>query len=128
MVWYKWTALNRVQCELASWSRGMILALGARGPGFESRTGPVFFFLMKSALASSVHFVHRLVLLQCVCVSVCVCVCVCVCVSACVQVYVRACVHSCVCVYTSVCVHVCIDLWCECVCVCVCVCVLHVCV
>ena len=45
--------LNKSNLTLARWSRGMIRASGARGPGFKSRTSPIILLL-------HVHFIVRL--------------------------------------------------------------------
>ena len=36
---------------MAKWSRGMIFASGARGPGFKSRLGPILYFSFQVGIA-----------------------------------------------------------------------------
>ena len=43
--------------RMACWSSGMILALGARGPGFDSRTGPFLSFF--SAIISHYKIINQ---------------------------------------------------------------------
>ena len=52
--WLSVVAVATRSCRLAAWSSGMILGLGPRGPGFNSRSGPLPVFFLRAFVASRV--------------------------------------------------------------------------
>ena len=56
---------TRLVANLAKWSRGMIRALGARGPGFESPFGPLILLTAKTANYINSLFFRMYTGLQC---------------------------------------------------------------
>ena len=46
--------------HLAVWSSGMILASGARGPGFNSRTGPIRMLILSSTTWPAAHSARQI--------------------------------------------------------------------
>ena len=58
---FPYSLLDKAYVSLAAWSSGMILASGARGPGFNSRSSPFLFgmILFKGASAKGLRILFR---------------------------------------------------------------------
>ena len=48
---------------MACWSRGMIRASGARGPGFNSRTGPLFIQVEFYYISKEIEMVYNILIM-----------------------------------------------------------------